>query len=435
MEELVSDSRNTEESQSKAWCTDSTALSKPSNAPTHTTDSLLLATTNTPSCDNKLRDTEAALTHVYNTRYPRPKNFERKKRLFDQQPLQDSPPDSVHLQCRQVNYGEVESSVGGVDLMTLRSKPYIFVDLLGYQFDVGQCSIIFKMEVCVDSVVSAVNASRGGASRLELCVALSEGGLTPTPGLLEIVKSCVHIPVFVMLRPRPGADFVYSPEEARIIKCDAAVLKKHGADGFVFGALTASGLIDEILCKDIVEIVAPLPVTFHRAIDVVRNPVGSMETIIQLGFTRILTSGGERTAYAGLQIIRELMVASMGRITIVPASGINSDNLGPILEVTGAREFHVSGRVPLKISWNQSKCKMGTGDDDTIYVTSYDVVARFSRVQHDKRIFSKTALVVLCHLEPGTSASRPPRLHLFTLELDQTANGEGRGKVGPGKMY
>ncbi|CAG2058905.1 unnamed protein product [Timema podura] len=255
-----------------------------------------------------------------------------------------------------------------------------------------------KMEVCVDSVVSAVNASRGGASRLELCVALSEGGLTPTPGLLEIVKSCVHIPVFVMLRPRPGlleivkscvhipvfvmlrprpgADFVYSPEEARIIKCDAAVLKKHGADGFVFGALTASGLIDEILCKDIVEIVAPLPVTFHRAIDVVRNPVGSMETIIQLGFTRILTSGGERTAYAGLQIIRELMVASMGRITIVPASGINSDNLGPILEVTGAREFHVSGRVPLKISWNQSKCKMGTGDDDTIYVTSYDVVAR-----------------------------------------------------------
>nr|CAD7596502.1 unnamed protein product [Timema genevievae] len=234
-----------------------------------------------------------------------------------------------------------------------------------------------RMEVCVDSVVSAVNASRGGASRLELCVALSEGGLTPTPGLLEIVKSCVHIPVFVMLRPRPGADFVYSPEEARIIKCDAAVLKKHGADGFVFGALTASGLIDEILCKDIVEIVAPLPVTFHRAIDVVRNPVGSMETIIQLGFTRILTSGGERTAYAGLQIIRELMVASMGRITIVPASGINSDNLGPILEVTGAREFHVSGRVPLKISWNQSKCKMGTGDDDTIYVTSYDVVARF----------------------------------------------------------
>nr|CAD7394859.1 unnamed protein product [Timema cristinae] len=281
------------------------------------TDSILPATTNTSSRNNKLRDTEAApTTYVHKKRNPRPKNFGRKKRLFDQ------------------------------------------------------------MEVCVDSVVSAVNASRGGASRLELCVALSEGGLTPTPGLLEIVKSCVHIPVFVMLRPRPGADFVYSPEEARIIKCDAAVLKKHGADGFVFGALTASGLIDEILCKDIVEIVAPLPVTFHRAIDVVRNPVGSMETIIQLGFTRILTSGGERTAYAGLQIIRELMVASMGRITIVPASGINSDNLGPILEVTGAREFHVSGRVPLKISWNQSKCKMGTGDDDTIYVTSYDVVAR-----------------------------------------------------------
>nr|CAD7575261.1 unnamed protein product [Timema californicum] len=380
-----------------------------------------------------------------------------------------------------------------------------------------------RMEVCVDSVVSAVNASRGGASRLELCVALSEGGLTPTPGLLEIVKSCVHIPVFVMLRPRPGADFVYSPEEARIIKCDAAVLKKHGADGFVFGALTASGLIDEILCKDIVEIVAPLPVTFHRAIDVVRNPVGSMETIIQLGFTRILTSGGERTAYAGLQIIRELMVASMGRITIVPASGINSDNLGPILEVTGAREFHVSGRVPLKISWNQSKCKMGTGDDDTIYVTSYDVVARIgkveledvnphlrgervenhlgktnlsspgrdsnldfpvfsSRAQHDKRekppsvhptkiqtsispsqqsSFNTTIVLAnyatelwkccekvegkekeetrgrdMITREPGTSASRPPRLHLFTLELDRTANGEGGGRrVGPGMMY
>ncbi|XP_063228582.1 copper homeostasis protein cutC homolog [Bacillus rossius redtenbacheri] len=232
------------------------------------------------------------------------------------------------------------------------------------------------MEVCVDSVVSAVNAARGGASRLELCAALSEGGLTPTPGLLEIVKSCVKVPVFVMLRPRTGSDFVFSGEEARIIKCDAAVLKKHGADGFVFGALTADGRIDEVLCKDVVEIVAPLPVTFHRAIDVVKNPVCALETIVQLGFARVLTSGGERTAYAGLQVIRELMVAAGGRITIMPGAGINSDNLAPILEVTGAREFHVSGRVPLKISWNQSKCMMGVGDDNTIYVTSYEVVAQ-----------------------------------------------------------
>nr|CAD7425671.1 unnamed protein product [Timema monikensis] len=289
--------------------------------------------------NNKLRDTEAApTTYVHNKRNPRPKNFGMKEETLRPVSIENTHPLSLSY-CRLFR---LPAPVSDLELI--------------------------RMEVCVDSVVSAVNASRGGASRLELCVALSEGGLTPTPGLLEIVKSCVHIPVFVMLRPRPGADFVYSPEEARIIKCDAAVLKKHGADGFVFGALTASGLIDEILCKDIVEIVAPLPVTFHRAIDVVRNPVGSMETIIQLGFTRILTSGGERTAYAGLQIIRELMVASMGRITIVPASGINSDNLGPILEVTGAREFHVSGRVPLKISWNQSKCKMGTGDDDTIYL-------------------------------------------------------------------
>jgi len=230
------------------------------------------------------------------------------------------------------------------------------------------------MEVCVDSVESAVNACKGGASRLELCAALSEGGLTPTPGMLKIIKSVVTIPVFVMLRPRGGDDFVYSRYEVEVMMNDAVVLKEWGADGFVFGALTASGEIDKRVCREIMDIVSPLPATFHRAFDVCRDITLALSTIIALGFSRILTSGQELTASKGIPVIKKLISNADGRIIIMPGAGITRANIGEILRQTGARECHASAKVLKTCSDSPSKCIMGFRSEENAFVTSEELV-------------------------------------------------------------
>uniref|UniRef100_A0A3B4ZBG0 Copper homeostasis protein cutC homolog n=1 Tax=Stegastes partitus TaxID=144197 RepID=A0A3B4ZBG0_9TELE len=121
----------------------------------------------------------------------------------------------------------------------------------------------FLMEACVDSVESAVNAERGGAGRLELCSSLLEGGLTPSLGLLQVVKQYVKIPVYVMIRPR-GGDFLYSDQEVEVMRKDIELMKSQGADGLVLGALTEDGRVDAELCMELLAAARPLPVTFHR---------------------------------------------------------------------------------------------------------------------------------------------------------------------------
>uniref|UniRef100_A0A3P9K0K5 Copper homeostasis protein cutC homolog n=1 Tax=Oryzias latipes TaxID=8090 RepID=A0A3P9K0K5_ORYLA len=121
----------------------------------------------------------------------------------------------------------------------------------------------FLMEVCVDSVESAINAERGGAGRLELCASLLEGGLTPSLGLVQVVKQYIKIPIFVMIRPR-GGDFLYSDQEVEVMKKDIELMKGQGVDGFVLGALTEDGRVDAELCMELLAAARPLSVTFHR---------------------------------------------------------------------------------------------------------------------------------------------------------------------------
>ncbi|XP_068084772.1 copper homeostasis protein cutC homolog isoform X2 [Anabrus simplex] len=232
------------------------------------------------------------------------------------------------------------------------------------------------MEVCVDCVESAVNAAAGGACRLELCSALSEGGLTPTPGLLEIIKTHVSIPVFVMLRPRCGGDFIYSDAEVEVMKIDAKRLKDSGADGFVFGALTKCGKVDEKVCAQLLQIIAPLPATFHRAFDLVSDPNEALETIVRLGFTRILTSGQESSAEKGIPMIKTLVAKSENRIIIMPGAGITKSNLESILKIPGIKEFHGSARMPKRVDvkTHNTKCTMGSGEDFVLMVTSSELV-------------------------------------------------------------
>ncbi|XP_072335793.1 copper homeostasis protein cutC homolog isoform X2 [Scyliorhinus torazame] len=200
-----------------------------------------------------------------------------------------------------------------------------------------------RMEVCVDSVESAVNAERGGASRIELCSGLMEGGITPSSGLLQVVKQYVRIPVFAMIRPR-GGDFLYSDSEIEVMKADIKMAKANGADGTVFGVLTTDGRVNTEVCMDLIAESRPLSVTFHRAFDMVHDPTTVLECLISMGFERVLTSGCDSTALEGLPIIKRLVEQAKQRIIVVPGGGITERNVQRILEGSGAQEFHCSAR-------------------------------------------------------------------------------------------
>lgn len=225
-----------------------------------------------------------------------------------------------------------------------------------------------------------MNAAAGGAIRLELCSALSEGGLTPTKGLLMIIKRLVSIPVFVMLRPRNGSDFVFSADELEATCTDAITLKEAGADGFVFGALTPAGDVDIAACRRIIEIASDKPVTFHRAFDVSCEPYGALETIIDLGFSRLLTSGQASSAEKGLELIKELIERARNRIIVMPGAGITVNNLPIILTETNAAEFHGSARIPKQIVLRKMNCSISSEDDSAILVTSVEVVREMTGI-------------------------------------------------------
>lgn len=231
------------------------------------------------------------------------------------------------------------------------------------------------MEICVDSVESALNAVAGGAHRLELCSALSEGGLTPSLGLFKILKTKIFIPIFVMLRPRGGNDFQYSDLEIQVILHDLGLFKNAGADGFVFGALTVRGDIDINACVSVILAAQSLPVTFHRAFDVATtDPIKMAHKIADLGFKRLLTSGRRSCAIDGQYLIKSLIETMKGYLIIVPGAGIQVDNLKSILVTTLAKEFHGSAKV-LKQYAIKSDVELHSIDKDThLYVTHTDSV-------------------------------------------------------------
>lgn len=235
------------------------------------------------------------------------------------------------------------------------------------------------LEVCVDNFESAMAAIAGGANRLELCAALTEGGLTPTPGILAQIQTCnsKKVPVFCMLRCRAG-NFVYSNEEIEIMREDVKVLKKAGADGFVFGALLENGDVDMKKCREILKMAHPLPVTFHRAFDFCRRPTIEVEVIIDLGFTRLLTSGKQKSAQMGAILIKQLLEQVENRIIIMPGGGISKDNIKSIVEHTGAVEYHGSFR---KLKEDESETKEADNEvklgqaDGSLYVCDEKLVA------------------------------------------------------------
>jgi len=202
----------------------------------------------------------------------------------------------------------------------------------------------FTLEVIAFNIESCVIAQHAGAHRIELCDNPADGGTTPSYGLIKTAREKTTLDLFPMIRPR-GGDFLYSDAEFKIMKKDILCCKDLGCEGIVIGMLIGNGAVDKARLAKAVEIAYPLSVTFHRAFDRVNGYHQALEDIINCGCERILTSGLHPTAMEGINILKELIELSDGRITIMPGSGVRSSNVIQIANKTGATEFHTSARI------------------------------------------------------------------------------------------
>lgn len=248
------------------------------------------------------------------------------------------------------------------------------------------------LEVCTGSLTSVLHAAEGGAGRVELCSGLDEGGLTPSIGLIHAALQVEGLKKHILIRPR-GGDFLYTEAEQDVIVDDIFAARRAGADGVVVGALTPDGDIDEEACLRFIDaargeyvdfaegdldeayFLAPMSITFHRAFDLCRDPHAALETLIRLGFDRVLTSGQAATAESGIQLLKELVAQSDGRIVIIPGCGVNAENAAKILRETGATEIHASARSswPSQMRFRHSGVAMGKPGSDEYATKETDV--------------------------------------------------------------
>ncbi len=218
----------------------------------------------------------------------------------------------------------------------------------------------YKLEICVDSLESAIAAQNGGADRIELCDNLYEGGTTPSAGMIEIARKYLDIKIQVIIRPR-GGDFLYSDLEFEVMKRDIEIAKELKADGIVIGILNPDASIDIKRTKELVELSRPLSVTFHRAFDMTLDPYKALEDVIKTGADRLLTSGQLNEAPQGVKLIEDLVQLAGDKIIIMPGAGINKDNIKDMINITRAREYHLTGSVgkDSKMKYRKSKVFMG----------------------------------------------------------------------------
>jgi copper homeostasis protein len=203
------------------------------------------------------------------------------------------------------------------------------------------------LEVCVDSLESALAAQAGGADRVELCAGLLEGGLTPSAGTIELARRKLAIGLQVMIRPR-GGDFCYSDLELEAMQRDIAVAKSLGADGVVLGVLRPDAMVDAPRTAALIAAARPLSVTFHRAFDLTVDPAAALQALIALRVDRVLTSGQAASAPQGSATLAALVRQAAGRIVVMAGGGLSEQSVRALVEQTGVREVHLSARVPLE---------------------------------------------------------------------------------------
>lgn len=241
------------------------------------------------------------------------------------------------------------------------------------------------LEICVDSVASVLAAARGGADRIELCSALSIGGLSPSIELLERVRPLIDIDIYAMVRPREG-DFIYDDHEFEMMKAQIKRYKTAGANGVVFGILTPEGEIDTERIRELVKLARPMNVTFHRAFDMTKDPFQSMEKLKKLGVNRILTSGLKDRAIDGIELI-SLLAEDSGNLSIMPGGGVNIKNAKEFISLDNVTEIHMSAKklVKSKMSYRNTYINMGTTDGDEFSLFQTDeTIVRNVRLLLDK---------------------------------------------------
>ncbi|MGO9127825.1 MAG: copper homeostasis protein CutC [Terriglobales bacterium] len=217
------------------------------------------------------------------------------------------------------------------------------------------------LEICCGSIDDAIQAEKGGADRVELCSALFLGGLTPSIGTTREAKSRLKIPVMVMVRPR-GGGFCYTEAEMATMERDAEAAIESGADGVVFGVLEADGKIDVKRTKRMRQLIGKGQAVFHRAFDVTPDPFKALEQLVDLGITRVLTSGQKDTVPEGVELIAELIERAGRRIEILPGGGgLRPFNMREIVERTGCRQVHMTAWSKVKDSSTQARPEVTFG--------------------------------------------------------------------------
>ncbi|MDR3682054.1 MAG: copper homeostasis protein CutC [Flavipsychrobacter sp.] len=210
------------------------------------------------------------------------------------------------------------------------------------------------LEIAANSFQSCLSAQQGGADRIELFENLAEGGCTPSYGMLALVKEKINIPVYVMIRPR-GGDFIYSNDEFEIMNRDIVMCKQLGFTGIVFGMLDIQGGIDVARCKDLLSTCGDMKATFHRAFDGSKDLHESMRKLIDLGFDRVLTSGGEPNVEKGKEAIKKLQQEYGKDIVIMPGCGVTSVNARAIVDYCSVNEIHATAKAKVSSTMQYSK--------------------------------------------------------------------------------
>ncbi|MCC6168543.1 MAG: copper homeostasis protein CutC [Caldilineaceae bacterium] len=218
------------------------------------------------------------------------------------------------------------------------------------------------LEACVDSVEGALAAQTGGADRVELCAALSEGGLTPSAAAIELARRRLNIGLHVLIRPR-GGDFCYSDLDMAVMCRDIEIAKSLDADGIVLGALQPDAAVDIDKTSALIACARPLSVTFHRAFDMAADPFAALDALIALGVERLLTSGQAATAHAGADLIARLVQHAADRIVIMPGGGISEQTAARLVQRAGVREVHLSGRAPVESRMTVRNSHISLGGD------------------------------------------------------------------------
>ena len=235
-----------------------------------------------------------------------------------------------------------------------------------------------KVEICLDSVESAVASQAGGANRVELCDNLVEGGTTPSFGMVKLVRELIDIDVMAMIRPR-GGDFLYTDHELAVMEQDLIAFREIDIEGVVFGLLNPDGTVDREKTACLVEKAKsgsrPKWVTFHRAFDMARDPFEALDTLIELGVDRILTSGQAASAAAGANLIRELQAKAGERMIIMPAVGIDASNVAQLVNQTQVTEVHIGSSVK---EWVHSSM---TFQNHLVHMSDDESISEFDRLQ------------------------------------------------------